>query len=284
MKKKYILAAALILTAAALLWRPTAALASAETGPETEMVRLPIVMYHHISPEAKLWGDYVIPVDTFEADLAYLRAAGYESVSVSELLAWAEGTGTLPEKPCMITLDDAYETTGAYAAPLLEKYGFTGVVAVIGSVAQQYSDQPDHNKVYSHLSWEALAELQRSGVVELQYHTWDMHKLTPRRGCAPRTGESAADYRTALTADVERFRDACAANGVETVPTAAYPFGFYSPETVEILRELGFRAAFTCVERVNLLTGEEDQLMELGRYNRPYGKSSEAFFQCWESA
>lgn len=271
-----------ILLTAALLACPAAGSGTTGGEPAQEPIRLPIVMYHHISPEARLWGDYVISVEQFENDLRYLRDAGYESVSVEQLLAWADGTGTLPDKPCMITLDDGYETTGAYAAPLLEKYGFTGVVAVIGSVARQYSEQPDHNKVYSHLSWEAVAELQRSGVLEVQYHTWDMHALSPRKGCNKLRGEDAEHYRAVLTADVERFYADCAEFHVETVPAAAFPFGAYSSQTVELLREMGFRAAFTCTEYVNLLTGDPAELMELGRYNRPYGKNSEAFFQCWE--
>ena len=246
-------------------------------------VRLPIVMYHHISPIEKIWGKYVVSVDEFERDLQYLRSEGYESVSVRQLLDWSEGRFTMPEKPCMITFDDGYETTGEYAAPLLEKYGFTGVVAVIGSVAQQYSETPDHNLQYSHLSWERIAELSRGGVLEVQCHTWEMHELSPRKGMNRRRGEDAWSYRAALEKDLQKYADACAACGVETVPAVAYPFGAYCEATCEAVRELGFRAGFTCTERVNVLTGAADGLMELGRYNRAHGASSEAFFAKWEA-
>ena len=251
--------------------------------PETgETVRLPIVMYHHVSENEKLWGKYVVSPRELENDLAFLRQAGYESVSVQQLLAWKAGAAELPEKPCMITFDDGYESTGVYAAPLLEKYGFTGVLAVIGSVAEQYSEQPDHDLRYSHLSWEAVAELEKSGVMEIQCHSWAMHALKPRKGCNRRSGESEAAYRAALTEDTERFMEGCILHDVEGVPAVAYPFGAYCALTGEVMEDLGCAVAFTCTERVNTLDPDAPDLMELGRFNRPHGPGAEAFFGKWE--
>ena len=249
--------------------------------PQAEPVALPIVMYHHVSESEKLLGKYVVSPAELENDLAWLRQAGYESVSVQQLLDWAAGKCALPEKPCMITFDDGYESTGVYAAPLLEKYGFTGVVAVIGGVAEEYTRTPDHDLRYSHMSWEAVKELQRSGVMEVQYHSWAMHELKPRKGCDRIPGESEAAYRAALAEDAERFLDGCAENGVELVPAAAYPFGAYCAETVKMMREIGFRVGFTCTEKVNRLSGDASELMELGRYNRPHGVSAAQFFGKW---
>lgn len=254
-----------------------------EAAAQAASLRLPIVMYHQISENGLPKSDYVLSSAQFENDLKYLRDAGYESVSVQQLLDWADGVGTLPEKPCMITFDDGYETTDVLAVPLLEKYGFTGVVAVIGSIAQQYSDLPDHNLRYSHLSWERVAELSQGETLEVQYHSWGMHELTPRKGCNKRRGEDSASYRAALEADAAQFFAASETHGVRLVPSLAYPFGAYCAESGEIMRDLGFRIAFTCTERVNQLTGDVQELMELGRYNRAPGKNSADFFAAWDS-
>jgi peptidoglycan/xylan/chitin deacetylase (PgdA/CDA1 family) len=46
-------------------------------------------------------------------------------------LRWrGEGTG-LPEKPIIITFDDAYADTAVYALPILRRYGFGAVVFVV---------------------------------------------------------------------------------------------------------------------------------------------------------
>lgn len=254
--------------------------APAETGTE---LRLPIVMYHHMSPKSRLWCDYVISVDEFESDLKYLREEGYESVTMAELLAWSEGEGELPEKPFMITFDDGYESTAAYAAPLLEQYGFTGVMAVIGSSADLFTEQEDHCLDYSYLSWDKLSGLSWGDVLEVQCHTQDMHKLRGRKGCGKKRGEDMDCYREALTSDLSEFRERCEEYGVRLTNTIAFPYGRYSQDTVAIVKEMGFEAAFTCLEQVNVLTGEPDELFELGRYNRAHGKSSERFFSKWES-
>lgn len=284
MKKKICVLCAAVLTAlagvASVLAAPAAA--SDDAPDETaERLRLPVVMYHHISEKEKLWGKYVVSVDEFERDLQYLQSAGYESVSVKNLLDWAEGNFTMPEKPCIITFDDGYETTGEYAAPLLEKYGFTGVVAVIGSVARQYSETPDHDLRYSHLNWETVAELSHGDTMEVQCHTWDMHRLSPRRGCNKKQGEGTDAYFAAIEEDTAAFRADCETYGVSAVPAVAYPFGAYCRETVETYAALGFRVGFTCTEKVNSLAGRAGELMELGRYNRPHGVSSERFFAKW---
>ena len=259
---------------------PASAAGAAE---ETEPVRLPIVMYHQLTKTPARVNTYTLTLEQFENDLRYLRDEGYESVTLRELLAWSDGLGALPAKPVMITFDDGFETTGVWAPPLLEQYGFTAIMAVVGSVAQLYTDTPDHNLAYSHLGWEAVAELSQVGVLEVQSHTWNMHIIGARRGCSKLFGgEGGAAYRAALTADLARFEEEAARNGVKTVPGIAFPYGYYCDDTLGVIRDLGYRAAFTCAARVNTLTGDQDELMELCRFNRPPGKTSAQFFAAWD--
>ena len=46
-----------------------------------------------------------------------------------------------------------------------------------------------------------------------------------------------------------------------------------------MLKEMGFQAALTCLEEVNYLTGDADQLFSLGRFNRPAGKTAQQILQ-----
>lgn len=254
---------------------------SHESADSAEPVRLPIVMYHHVSPKQHLWGDYVISPEQLEADLKYFKANGYRSITLSELYAWYEGCGALPDKPFMITFDDGYESTGVYAEPLLAEYGFTAVVAVIGAVCQQYSDLPDHMLDYSHLSWEALREISDRGVFEIQCHTWDMHKISQRKGCNRISWEDTGSYKAALRGDLEKFLAVCEERDIDLCGGIAYPFGSWCDSTLDVVRELGFQSAFTCGEQVNILHGDAEELFYLGRYNRPHGVCSESFFAKW---
>ena len=196
MRKRKWIAAALTLLALCT--------AAAAARAERETAALPVVMYHHISNDPASWGPYVISARELESDLKWLRAHGYETVSVQDLLDWESGTFTMPDKPCMITFDDGACSTAAIAEPLLERYGFRAAAAVIGSVCEKFSENGEQDPERSNLSWEAVRAMGERGTVEVICHSWDMHSLAPRRGCARKSGESEDAYREALTRDLYR--------------------------------------------------------------------------------
>ena len=58
--------------------------------------------------------------------------------------------------------------------------------------------------------------------------------------------------------------------------TFTYPYGKYSDNTAAILRELGFRATFSCEYGINLLNKEgETDLFNMKRICREHGVSAE---------
>jgi peptidoglycan/xylan/chitin deacetylase (PgdA/CDA1 family) len=107
----------------------------------------------------------------------------------------------------------------------------------------------------------------------------DLHALEPRRGCLRRMGEKEGDYRDLLTADTGRAQRLLIEAGVPTPTCYAYPFGAYSEESEQILRELGFFCTLSCNEGINTITRNPDSLYLLRRYNRPSGISSGRFFE-----
>jgi len=274
MRKKQFRFLALCLAVLALL--PTGRAQAQET------VALPIVMYHHISRRSAAWGPYVVSPEELEGDLQWLQRHGYQTVSVQNLLDWVLGRFSMPDKPCMITFDDGAWSTMAYAEPLLEQYGFCGVSAVIGSVCDKFSANGEHDPELSSLSWEAAGELASRGRIEVICHTWEMHALSPRRGCSRQKGESETAYRSALTKDLSRFLTESAAHGLALTPAIAYPYGAYSRATVQAVEDFGFLAAFTCDEQVNHLSGAAEELLRLGRFNRPHGDAGRKIFEKWE--
>jgi len=117
----------------------------------------------------------------------------------------------------------------------------------------------------------------------VQCHSWDMHSNQWTVGCARRYGESAEAYRRRLSTDLSKFIVQCKKNNLATTYSIAYPYGAFNDATTEIVKDMGFVAAFTCTEEINVLTGAMEELYYLGRFNRPHGISSENFFKKWEN-
>lgn len=241
---------------------------------------LPIIMYHHINERSGAQGDYVITPQEFESDLAYLTSKGYHTVTAKALLDAVKNQTPLPPKSIMLTFDDGFESNLIYASPLLKAYGMTAVIAVVGSYSDQYTKTPDHNLNYSHVTWEQVKEMHQSGLWEIANHTYNLHEITgARRGAMKSSGESADAYKKVLTEDVSltnmRIHEATG----EMPLVFAYPYGFISDASVPILKEMGFPITFGVGEHVNQITNDPECLYGLGRYNRPSGISSEAFFK-----
>lgn len=242
-------------------------------------VRLPIIMYHNVLKSKALAGPYTVTPETVESDLAYIKAHGYTTIFASEL-ANAVLTGqALPEKPIIITLDDGYLNNLTYVLPLLEKYDMKAVVSVVGSYSECYSQKPDPNPAYAYLCWSDIDALTASGRVEIGNHTYDMHRKDTRKGAKKKRGESDADYYVALINDVGKTQSLLEEYCGIVPTTFAYPFGYISKDAIPILQEMGFTAMLTCSEKVNVIAGDPTVLRALGRFNRPYGVSTQRFMK-----
>ncbi len=244
-------------------------------------VELPIVMYHQLTKSESRAGKYVLTVEQFEKDLQFLKRNGYETVSVNQLLAFSEGKDDLPEKAIMITFDDGCETLYSYALPLLKEYGFNAVGFAVGALADSYTELDDHNLNYSCLNWAEIKEMCDGVIVDIQSHSYDLHKNTAERsGAKKKYSETFEQYSEFLSADAAKMKEKMIENVGKSPIAFAYPFGSYSTESAEILAECGIRMALTCEERVNIIKkAESEWLFRLGRYNRPHGISSESFFE-----
>ena len=85
-------------------------------------------------------------------------------------------------------------------------------------------------------------------------------------------------YREMLSEDVLLFQEKAKTNLGREPVLFAYPFGAVSEGEPEIIAELGFKVTLSCEERTSTITRDPQSLIYLGRYLRPTGETSEAFF------
>lgn len=208
----------------------------------TPGVYVPVLMYHHV--DHAVTSDMVVTGEKFEADLKALRAAGYNTIFLSELKSYLEGEGTLPEKPIVVTFDDGYLSNYEIVYPLVQAYDAKITIFPIGWTMG----------VNHHFSWTQALEMVNSGRVEIGSHTYDMHssrgisqglKVETGKGCMRIPFEIQKDYERRLTSDFDLMAAAMMENLNQVPVFLAYPFGYYQRDTEIFVRERGMYSLTT---------------------------------------
>ncbi|EHQ88020.1 polysaccharide deacetylase family protein [Desulfosporosinus youngiae] len=182
-------------------------------------VEVPVLYYHSVMLEE---GNEVrMPPDQFEAQMAYMREQGYESVTLDQLYQAFYKGGALPAKPFVITFDDGYEDNYTTAFPILKKHGFTAAVFMVSSYINGEG----------FLSWSQLKELTANGW-EIEGHTANHPYL------------SKMD-KAAVLNELKSSKELIEKELGQTVNYIAYPYGDYNANIVQAVKDTGYLMAFT---------------------------------------
>lgn len=245
-------------------------------------VKLPIIMYHHILKDSKKWGKYVISPLEFEDDIIYLKKEGYTTIVMKDLIDYVYNKKPLPLKPIILTFDDGYLSNYEYIVPILEKHGCKAVISVVGEFIERNTAECISSTAYSYMNWDQIKELVHSPYIEIQNHSYSMHKISKRRGASRKKGESYEQYKIALNNDVEKLQLLMKEKTGYRPTTFTYPYGFSSEESNQILIDMGFLATLSCNTGVNYISRNKEELYNLKRFNRPNGVSQYKFFKQFE--
>ena len=246
-------------------------------------IDIPVLMYHSINSNKNRASDYVITPAAFRGDMEWLQKNGYHTVVVQDLLNYVEQGIPLPEKPVMVTFDDGYYNNYLNVFPILKELQMKAVISIIGTETDKYSALEETSENYSHLTWYQINEMMKSGLVEFQNHSYNMHKSGgndgPRKGISKMKGESTESYQKAIREDVGKAQ-ARYTEMTGWTPTAfAYPFGSVSRDSYPVLEELGFRVTLDAQGRIFRLTRDPDCLRRIPRFNRPWGTTAQQIIE-----
>lgn len=246
-------------------------------------IELPVIMYHGVLKDSDLSGKYVITPSELEEDMTYLEQLGYTSVSMLDVINYIENGGSLPDKPIILTFDDGCYNNYGYVLPILEAHNAHAIFCIVGEYTDQYSESDIANMTYGYMRWKEISELADSPYAELANHSYAFHSNTNgRNGSQRNPGENIDVYREIFRADTEKAQNRFIENTGFAPYIYAYPFGAYSEESSDILKDMGFKATLSCNEGINIITHDSDCLYLLKRYNRPSGIASADFFSVFE--
>jgi peptidoglycan/xylan/chitin deacetylase (PgdA/CDA1 family) len=201
--------------------------------PRNSGARLPVLFYHHIgmpTVHTEATRLTVRPYQ-FERHLRLLRWLGCNTITAAQWLGWRKCGTVLPNKPILLTFDDAYAETAQFAFPLLEKYGFIGCVFAITGF------------VLSGKCWEGLPVMSMDDI----------------RAWAARGIEIGAHTRThpdlstvddlAVEFEAKGSKEDLIKAGLNPI-SFAYPYGIVDDRIRAIIAK-HFEIAFTCDEGLN---------------------------------
>lgn len=252
---------------------------TAEVGEQTALknkgIKVPILMYHNIFRNSSRSGKYIVSEAGFEEDLKFLKENGYTTVVMKDLIDYVYSGKALPEKPVVLTFDDGYFNNYAYAYPLLKKYNARAVLSIIGYYTDMYTETPDENPSYSHVTWDNVNEMIKSGYFELQNHSYNLHSTDKgRNGSKKKRGESTEQYEKMLTADLGKLQSEFNEKANYTPTTYTYPFGSVSNDSFDIIKNMGFKASLSCESGINYLSNNKECLYMMKRYLRTPAKTA----------
>jgi peptidoglycan/xylan/chitin deacetylase (PgdA/CDA1 family) len=209
--------------------------------------RVPVLMYHSIGEDTgRAFRPFVIPTQCFADQMAYLHEHGYTPITVGQMMAArVHPHHPLPDRPVVLTFDDAFADFHRNALPIMTAYNFAATLyvptAYVGGTSRWLARCGEGNRPL--LTSSQLREVARSGV-ECGAHT---HTHAP------------LDMRSAAMArqEIETSKVVLEQYIGQSVTTFAYPFGYYDAAVQRLVAEAGFTSA--CAVRYAYSSTRDDR-------------------------
>jgi peptidoglycan/xylan/chitin deacetylase (PgdA/CDA1 family) len=204
---------------------------------------IPILLYHSVADRpSDFIAPYTVSPATFRRHLDAVGATGATTLTVSGLLA-ALASGTLPERPVVITFDDGYRDTLTIACPAMAERGMTSTVYVTTGVVGAQSPGGDPM-----LTWPEVGELAELGhEIGAHSHTHPQLDTLSRAVLQREIAGSRARLQEGTGLPVDSF---------------AYPHGYSDARVRRAVRAAGFSSA--CSVK-NALSSPSDPPFTLSR-------------------
>lgn len=196
------------------------------------------------------------PVE-FEQQLVALKENGFAVIPMKDFLAWRRGEKEIPEKSCIISIDDGYRSGYEVAWPILKKHGYPFTMFIYTNYIK---GQP--NAGGQSMSWDELGEMRDAGV-DIESHTVSHMDLRVKKGKSPE------QYEQWLRNELAGSRKLIEQQLGISVKCLAYPYGNHNADVRRIANESGYEASFSVYGQRLTYNSPADHL---GRYAIEGGK------------
>ena len=184
---------------------------------------IPILMYHHVGDwgESRAdWAPWVVRSKEFRAQMDWLVANGFHTITFRELLAGQKAGESVPAKSVIISFDDGWSAQEGVVRAELEPRGMHAVFFVYTAAV---GATPNNS---GYISWEQLRILESAGH-EVQSHTVSHGRLTDMPP-------------SQLDREMRESRATIEKEMHHPVKVIAYPFGIYDERVMRAASAAGY--------------------------------------------
>ena len=202
----------------------------AEVPKEEKVIKVPILLYHHITDEEFSGGNEISLISPYDFRL-HMTALKVHYTPISlrqyyEYVTCTDGSVTIPEKPVIITFDDGYLSNYEIAFPILKELNIPATIFV---VTDSVGEMAGGGKVnYSHFTWEQAKEMEESGLIDIQSHTAS-HKAL-----------ATVDFPSLVT-ELRKSKYAIEKNLGKECDMIAFPYGSYTDQVKAAAKSAGYK-------------------------------------------
>jgi len=236
--------------------------------------------YHDVEDEYPDQTYLSVRSDHLVEQLAWLHENGYQAVTIDQVLDARAGRRALPEKSVLLTFDDGYRSFYTRVLPILKAWNWPAVLAPVGV----WMDTPQDQQVdfggqlterERFLNWQQIAEIARSGLVEIAAHTDHSHYgiiANPQGNTQPAAAnrafdskrgryETDAELNARMKADVIAITEKIRRVTGKKPRVWVWPYGAASGTTLRIVAEEGYQVAMVLDDGLSKL----GELMSVSR-------------------
>lgn len=193
---------------------------------------IPILIYHSIGSNCV--ENQPLPLGLFKRHLDFFKENKYNVISLYKLIEMIRERKKVITPTVSLTFDDGYEDSFSVAYPMLKEYGFPAAIFVIVNKVGQKG----------YLNFDQINKMVTEGLITVGSHTMNHNHLLHLK-------EENIVY------EIEESKNILENNLGCRIDFFAYPWGGFSPCIQTMLKNAGYKAAFTTNMRINKNPSQE---------------------------
>lgn len=225
---------------------------------QAQLAKVPVIMYHDIIAKKEVFFD--VTPEELEEHLQLIQENGLTPISLEQLVTHLRTGLPLPDKPILLTFDDAYGGHYEYVYPLLKKYGYPAAFSI-------YTLNLGKNTGRTHVSWDQLREMAADPLVTISAHSVTHPRdvtVLPDDKLRMEIVESKRILESKLGIPIRYF---------------TYPEGKYDERVEQFVQTAGYDAAMTMNDEEDRFAGQSKNLLAIDRIGQ--SKLNEAIAEAW---